>query len=219
MSKSLWWVPVATGLQNGVNPCLLITAALVLLGLLWFKRAGIHRAWIILLIVSIIVSSFTFNCGFHDKIVLNSYFEIIARCVYAVLGILVGLKGLKFLNEWFLLLKGKEIKSQAPVELRLSAITLIVIIPLMGFLLSMLASVWPVSFYMVVFSAYMAMPGQLIPLGLLILLYTALSLWIVYLVIGVSFLESKNQRLFKIIAAAILLSASLGVLDIVFMKG
>ncbi len=219
MAGDLWWIPLAAGLKDGINPCLLITAALILLGLLWFKKVGINQLWVLLLMVSIILSSFLFNCGFLEKIVLNKSFQFLARGVYVVLSIGVGLQGFKFLKQWYSLSKGNKIAFEGPIKIKAPAIGLIFFLILIGFLLSLLSSLWPVNYYIMVFSIYMMMPGQLISLGSLIFIYTVLTLWVVYMVIFVPCLEVRNQRLFKIIAAAIFLSASLSIIDIVFMKG
>jgi hypothetical protein len=219
MSKDLLWVPVATGLQNGVNPCLLMTAALVLLGLQWFKKSGISFQWVLLLLASLVISGFIFNCGYLDLIVLNSSFERIIRWIDVPIAIFVGIKGIQFFRRWYLLIQGKEEKPSIDKPVKFPSVLLALLIVLAGFLLSLLASVWPVNYYITVLSIYMKMPGLFFSLGSLILFYTVLSLWMVYMVLWLFSMQNKNQRMFNIIASAILLCASLGVLDIIFMKG
>ena len=211
MSNGLWWIPLAAGLQDGVNPCILMSAAATLLGLLWVKTLGFSRRWFLILVAAIIFSTFILNCGVFDRLVFNKYFETIAKGIYVLLALAIGFKGLKFLNQWFCLLKGKAIKPESMAPIKLSPLALGFVMALGGIILSVLATLWPVNYYVSLFQLYMMMPGQLVPMGFLIALYTLMSLWVVYLSVWILSLETVNQRLFKIVAAAIFLSASIGV--------
>lgn len=220
MSPGLSWFPIAAGLQDGLNPCLLMTSSAVLLGLRWFKRAGINPWWILLLLGSLIIDGFIFNCGYLDRFTVNNkYFEIITRLFYVLLAVIFALKAIEFLKQWYSLVKGKTIPTEARLTKKFTGLSLIFFISLAGFLLALFASFWPINYYILVFSIYMTMPSQFFPMASLVLIYTVMSLWVVYMMIWVSSLEEKNPRLFKIIASAVLFSASFGVIDIIFMKG
>lgn len=213
MFNTLWWIPLAGGLEDGVNPCALMTAAVTLWGLLWLKQCGLKKRWFFLFILFLLLISFILNCGL-DVWTWNKYFQMIVRWLYILLAASVGFKGIKFLYQWFLLLRGKEIKDDSSTQVKLSPLALGAIICLAAIFLGLLASVWSTNYYISVFSMYMRMPGQFIAMAYLIGLYTLVSFWIVYAVAGTVFLSSINKRLFKIIAAAILLSASLGIIDL-----
>ncbi len=214
MSSVLWWVPLTAGLQDGINPCALINAALVLLGALWLKKNGYGKLWFLFLAAVMFLSSFIFNCGFLDKFILNKYYETSARIVYVVLAMAMGLKGAEFLNQWVCLIKGKETKSTPLASLKLSRLALGFVIVFVGAFLSLLASLWPISYFITVFSIYMALPGQFFSMASLIALYTLVSLWVSYSAIWSVSMESSDQRLFKMVAAAILLSAAISAIDL-----
>ena len=215
MFNSLWWVPIAAGLKDGINPCVLINASLIFLGLLWLKRNGYKRFWFILLIAVMLISALLYNCGFESKLILNKKFESIVKWVYVLFAVFVGFQGVEFLKQWFHLLKGKEIQlKKVEKRTKLSWIVLTLVIFLFGNLLSLLAALWPTNYYVSVLTVYMMAPGLFISMASFLALYTVISLWIVYLVIWSVSLENVNQRLFKIIGASILLSASLSVIDL-----
>ena len=219
MFANFFGIPFVAGMEDGINPCFLISFSVILLGMLWFKRAGISRLWVLFFLVVMMVSTFAFNCGFWDKVVLNNYFQIAARAIYLLLAVTIGLKGFQFLRQWISMLKGNEIKPEAPVKVKLEPFVITVILLVVGFVLSMLSTLWPINSYIMTFSIYMMLPGKLIVLGPLVFIYTIVSFWFVCIAIPVFALESRNQRLFKMIAAVSLLSASIGVIDIIFMKG
>jgi hypothetical protein len=219
MFKVLYWTPFTAGFVDGVNPCFLMTFALMILAMLWFKRVGISRAWMFLFIGMMIFNTFAFNCGFMDRFVLSDLFQLFSRVVYVVLAVFVGMKGIKFLREWHSLSKGQEIKAIVISQNKWSPFAIIVVLGLVALLLSMMATLWPINSYIMTFTVYMMMPGQFIILGSLVFLYTLISFWFVAAGMTIFLIEAKNQRLFKIVAAAILLSASLGILDIIFTKG
>ena len=214
MSTALWWVPLTAGFQDGINPCTLMNAALILLGIIWLKKSGFSRYWFLLLLVSMLFSTFIINCGLLDKYLLNKYFVTIVRWSYALLAVLVGAQGLQFFKQWIRLIKKEELKPEIFRLIKLSPLALGFLISLTGGLLSLLASLWPVNYYISVFGVYMSMPGQLVPMGFLIAVYTVMSFWVIYLVIAVTLLESRNQRLFKIMSASILFSACLSVVGL-----
>jgi hypothetical protein len=219
MSDMLGWVPLFAGIEDGVNPCMLMTASLVLLALLWFKRFGIKKFWFLYLMVVIITNSFLLNCGVFDRIISNQFFQLIARWIYIFLSLYTGFIAIKFLYEWYGFVKGKEVKVNKFIEIKISPYFLALIVFLFGFLVSLIASVWPTNYYIIVLSMYLTSPFQSLTVMLFILLYTLITFWVVYFVIWFSCLETKNQRLFRIIAAALLLSASISVIDIFLMKG
>jgi len=219
MFKVLYWTPFTAGLIDGLNPCYLMAFALILLGMLWFKRVGIHRGWVVLFLAMLIFDTFAFNCGFLDSFVLSDFFQLIAHVAYVLLAFFVGIKGLKLLREWFDMTKGKNVVSRTLPKNTWTPFVKVLVIGLAALFLSMIATLWPINSYIMTISVYMLMPGQLIVLGSLVFLYTLISFWFVAGAMTIFFLEEKNQRLFKIVAAAILLSASFGVLDTIFTKG
>ncbi len=219
MTNGLWWVPLVAGLEDGVNPCALMTAAFILLGLLWLKRYGLKTTWLFLLIGTIFLVSFILNCGFLAIFVWDKHFEMAVRWIYVVLAIGVGWQGLRFLRQWFWLVKGRKIDSGGLVQRKFSILTLGFVVVVIGSVLSLMATLWPMNYYIAVFSLYLLIPGQGPAMALLIGIYTLMSWWVLYLVGGVVSLEVVNPRLFKIVSAAILLSASLSVINLFFMKG
>ncbi|MBI3601894.1 MAG: hypothetical protein HY209_03270 [Candidatus Omnitrophica bacterium] len=170
--------------------------------------------WFFLLIGTIFLASFALNCGFLEIFVWNRYFEIVDRWTYVILAIVVGWQGFKFLRQWFLLFKGHAIKPESQVQRKFLFLTLGFGIVLMGSILSLMATLWPVNYYISIFSLYLLMPGQGLAMALLIGIYTLMSWWVVYVAAGVVSLETINPRLFKIVGAAILLSASLSVINL-----
>jgi hypothetical protein len=219
MFNDFFWTPFIAGLEDGVNPCLLMNFSVVLLGVLWFKRVGINRLWIAFLFAVMMASSFAFNCGFLDRVVLSNYFQMAARALYLLLAVIVAFRGVKFLQQWFSLIKGKSIDAEPAITRAVSPVVLLFVLFIIGFLLSMVATLWPINAHVMTFSVYMLVPGNLVPLGSLVLFYSIVSCWFVGLAIPVSLLEKRNPRLFKIVAAAFLLAASLGIIDIILMKG
>ena len=214
MSSILWWVPFTAGFEDGINPCAVMNAALVLLGLIWFKKNGFKSYWIIIFVVTIVICSFFLNCGFLDKFILHRKFLDVTRWIYVFLAIGVGIKGLIFLFQWIRCCQGKPDKEESIIKIKLSPLLLGFLIFIIGVILSVLTSIWPINYYISLFSIYMVMPDQFVPMLSLIFLYTLISYWLVFFMIWCGSIQSKNLRLFKIITAAILLSASVGVIDL-----
>jgi|GEM_PF-3298035 len=216
MSSALWWVPFAAGLQDGISPCVLINASLILLGLVWLKKTGLKNLWLyfMFLIGSIFLSSFLINCGVIDRLILSKHFVMIVKWIYVVLAVGVMLQGLRCLSQWFCLIKGKELKPGFHLDIKLSSSSVFFLILVVGCILSLLAALWPTNYYISIFSMYMTVPGQFFSMVSLIAIYTFVTLWVVYWMIWVVSLETRNLRLFKIISAAILISASVSIIEL-----
>lgn len=216
--KEFFWTPIAAGLLDGLNPCFLITFAVVFLMWQRFRVSGISCWWIVFFIAVMMVGSFAFNCGFLDQLVLSSFFQIASRVLYMILAFIIGREGVRLFKEWFDMSRGKPLEG-------INTLKPIPVLFLLGglftgaVLLSMMMTLWPINAHVMTFSVYMMLPGQLVALGSLVLIYSVVSYWFVAAGFLVFRIEVKNQRLFKMVAAAILLSASLGVIDIIFMKG
>lgn len=214
MSNVLWWVPITAGIQDGLNPCALMNAALVLLGIIWFRNNGIKFNWIFLFIGTLITVSFLSNCGFLDKVIIHKNFLHVTRSIYVLLAIFVGIKGFKFLFQWFQLTKGNSIKEEILIKRKVSPGFLGFSIVFFGLFLSVLSSLWPTNYFISYFSVYMLTPDQAIPMGVSIAVYSFISKWLIFFILWFVSIQSKSLRLFKITASAILLSASISVIDL-----
>ena len=213
MTSFLWWIPLAAGFQDGINPCVLIVAACSLLGLIWLRRFDCNPYWLILFFGTVLGCSFFLNAGYVDQIILHNKFFFIVRWIYVGLAVVVGIQGVEYLFQWIAMLKGKVIQEEK-IKTKLSPLVLMPSMLVLGFLLSVLNSLWPINYYISVFSVYIKMPGQFLSMGTMIFLYTLTSFWLVYLVLSFVLLQKNNLRLFKILVAAILLSASISVVDL-----
>ncbi len=158
MSDALWWVPISAGIQDGLNPCALMNAALVLLGIIWLKNNGLKENWVLLFIATVVAVSFSANCGFLDQILLHRNFLHISRFMYVLLAVFIGIKGFKFLWQWFQLTKGKSIDEEVVLKRDISSKFLGFMIVLIGIGLGVLASLWPTNYFIAYFSFFMLTP-------------------------------------------------------------
>lgn len=213
MFNFLWWVPLSAGFQDGINPCVLITSSFTLLILIWLRNNGFKPHWIFIFLISLLLSGFILNCGYLDKFILHSLFHSTVKLFYVLFSVVLGWQGIKFLYQWFQLSKGKKILEN-PIKIKILPVFLVFLLALTGNVLSVLASLWPINYYISVFGFYLTMPGQFTSMAFYIFIYTFVSLWVVYLIVWFSSLQVKHLRLFKIVSAAILLSASFSVIDL-----
>jgi hypothetical protein len=214
MPNLLWWVPIVSGFHDGINPCVLITASYSLLILLWFRRTGLKKFWLLFYFISLVLTSFIANCGLLDKYILDRNFIQSAKYIYVVLGLILAFYGIQFFNQWFKLTKGISINEKPLFVKKVSPFLYSFGLVLSACILSILAALWPVNYYVAVASIYVAVPGQMLIMSSIIFFYTLISLWLVIFVLWLEAISNKNVRFFKIVSSAILLSASIGVIDL-----
>lgn len=214
MLNLLWWVPLIAGFHDGINPCVLITASYSLLTLEWFKTTGFSKKWLILFYLPLIGTTFLINCGLLDKIIITQQYVQITKYVYVLLALILAFCAIKFIIQWFYLVKGYEVKKESVVFQKPTIFSLSLILILSSIVLSFMAGLWPLNYYVSVLSIYFSVPGQLLVISTLIFTYTLISYWIVFFIFWFELISNKNLRLFKIVSAAIMLSASIGVIDL-----
>lgn len=219
--KEFFWTPIAAGIVDGLNPCFLMTFAVVFMLVDALRRWGISRSWVFLFISILVFAGFAFNCGVMDRFLLSSFFQMFARACYLVLAVVVAWRGFRLFKQWLDIVGGKASAqpSVANAVQKPSVILLMTGVVAGALLMSMMMTLWPINAYIMTFSVYMMMPGQLIALGVLVFIYSVVSYWFVVTGLLVFNIQTSNPRLFKMVSAAILLSASLGVLDVIFTKG
>ena len=153
MLKDIGAVPLIAGIVDGLNPCFLLTFSVILLGMLWFKTRGINRWWVVFFIGMMILDTFAFNCGFLDTFVLNNYSRFVFQAGYLIMAIIIGRYGLKFLRQWYDLMKGKEIQQETISHIQLSSLVLMSVLFCIGFVLSMMGTLWPINSYIMTFTS------------------------------------------------------------------
>ncbi len=206
----LWRSAIGAGLHDGFNPCILMTCAVFILHGTWIQKSSSHLGLLRLFFVLIyVLCSLFFNFGPAGTFLSQKFFMLTAKIIYFGLGICAFVLGVLFLKEWFIMrhrpqedLTGK--KTGLPVGMmRASLITLI-----LGVVLSLLSTLWPVNFYIMLWGLGIAVNAQWYSVLLLLLFYTIMGMWPLWFLW--SFLSIKNLRptLLKIVCASVFLAAT-----------
>lgn len=201
-----WWVPLTTGIEDGVNPCALINCAIFLFLYLWFENQGFNvRKFSVLYIASSFVVSFVLNLGFFANFLLTSVFRKSAVNGYKILAFLVLGLGLQLcFNLW----RGRSFKSINGIlsnKIALFAVLLLAAVMSVG------GSIWPPNYMITILSNGLMMPGKVLASMFALVMYSFFALW---LMVGFSAMFSWSRltpRLRQIVCAAVFMSAAASV--------
>jgi hypothetical protein len=210
----LWRIAIGAGLQDGFNPCTLMTCAVFMLHGIWLSQYEPRLARLrILFVLTYIPGLLYFNFGPIGTTLFHKPFVLTAKIAYFVLGAASFILGSWFLKSWFLAHRGHgedltSQKTKSPV----SIILLCLLTVFLSGLLSMLATLWPINYYMALLGTGGPLNGQWQAVISLLAGYVITSLWPLWFLWA--FLSIKNIRptLFKIVCASVFFVASSSVI-------
>ena len=212
--NSLWWVPLTAGLEDAINPCVLVTAVIFICWMGWLSsRLANSDRHAIVFIGVFYVLMFMFNVGIAQGLLYAPATRQWIRMVYLFLGFLCILSSMVFIRDWRLLVGGQggDLFAHRLWQWgRVSSATAWVVTVGLAIATAVLASIWPMNYYMGIIANNVLLPGQFWSTVFSIGVYTAVAISPVYAVFFLMRLLKLNARLFFVIAAAISLAGSIG---------
>ena len=206
----LWRIVIGAGLQDGFNPCTLMTCAIFIVHGIWAQKSVSRLGFLrLFFVLTYVLGAFFFNFGPMGTFLFQKTFVSSVRIIYFGFGMGSFVLGILFLRDWFLLrrrvpegLTAK--KAAAPA----SVIGAWLVTIILGVVLSALATLWPINYYMVLLGTGALLKGQWQAVLLLLAGYTIVSMWPLWFLW--SFLSIKNLRptLVRIVCAAVFFAAS-----------
>jgi len=210
--NGFWTIALGVGLQDGLNPCIFMACAVLIILKLRLSPRPLLNLWgpvIFVLVYALGVLAFDF--GPAQIIVLHKYFITAAKILYFVLGLGSFVLGVVFIKDWFLLSRNlpagdfidKRIKLFAP-----QGWVVYLTIVIMALLLSAIATLWPINIYFLILGNEVLVKGQWQMVMPVLAVYIFASMWA--LLLAGAFISIKNLRpsTLKIFCAAIFLTAS-----------
>ena len=202
-------IALGAGLQDGLSPCNFITCSVfILLGFL-SPLSALQIVWLrVVFVLTYVFNALLFNFGPGQLLILRKDFIFSAKYVYFILGLGAFILGVLFLRDWFLLIRGKKEQPLFEKKIGCSAVWVSLTIFILTAALSSLASLWPISNYVLLLGNEGLLKGQwewVIPFLLGYVLVCMWPIWFVWALISV-----KNLRpsLLKIICAIVFFTAS-----------
>lgn len=199
----MWMIPFIAGIKDSINPCALVTCALLLL-----LRSPRERA---LFLGAVLVFGTMFNLGFAAPFLSSRMFSRAASIGYLALGAVFLVAGVLFFYGWS---KGRAFQAKPQEEHGLRCwITRLAVIAL-GLSMSAASTIWPVDYSIILMSNNALLPGQFLGAASMLAVYGFVQLWpAIALAIAFS-LERLTPRLRQVITSAVFLSAGVGAIYI-----
>ena len=202
-------IAAGAGLQDGFNPCILMTCAVFIVHGIWAPQRPLHLGFLRSLFVLVyVLGTLCFNYGPLEAFLFKKSFVLTVKIIYFLLGAGSFVLGVLFLKDWFSL----RFKHQADLAVKktpsINVIVAYFITIILSLGLSVLATLWPVNYYMTLLGTGWLVNGQWQSVVLLLVTYTIVSMWPLWFLWA--FLSIKNLRpaLLKIVCAAVFFAAS-----------
>lgn len=211
-------VVIGAGFQDGTNPCTLMTCAVFIVYGIWASGRYAHSdrlRW--LFVLTYVFGLLCFNFSPMGVLLFHKPFVLTARIIYLALGVGCFVLGVVFVKDWFLLYRNTPKDVACPPTCpSVNGIAMSLITFILAVVLSALATLWPINYYMTLLGAGGLVHGQWQVLIVLLVGYTAVSLWPLWFLWA--FLSIKNLRpaLCKIVCASVFFVASSSI--ILFFK-
>ncbi|MBF0503922.1 MAG: hypothetical protein HQL14_02350 [Candidatus Omnitrophica bacterium] len=208
--SDVWQIIIGAGLQDGFNPCIFMTCAVFILLGFWGQKSSISLTLVRLLFsLSYMLGLIFFNYGPIWPFLLQKNFMLSGKIIYFALGTVSFIYGILFLKDWFLMRHAPQKESPTNIVKSPSGIIAISLITvILGVLLSLLSTVWPVNYYLTLLGTGALLKGQWQIVIRYLIGYSLISMWPLWFLW--SFLSIKNIRptLIKIVSASVFFLAS-----------
>lgn len=177
------WSMVQAGLVDSLNPCLLTVIGAVILYLHTYQkpmRLAFRKTR--LFVVVFWFSSYAVTVGTYEDVLFKPLFQISARLLFCVIGVMFVVAGLKYLsNRKHLYRTGEPLPYFQNVADEKQKVPLAVLgwFTALGaaVLAAVVSSVWPPHYYVSVIGSMLAMPGKLGEVLLSYAVYQTVFIW------------------------------------------
>ena len=211
-----WWIPFAAGFEDGLNPCALMTCAVLILVSLWGRRRGFN--WgkcAVFFVVPMFALNLVLNTGFLQNVLLTGAFQRAAVSAYFILAAVFAIIGGIFVYDWGAMLRHKDgtallsdrLLGPSKTAGRLGGFWVLLVMAV-AVAMSVTSSIWPANYFMTVIGNDIWSPGQFwATLGTLSI-YTAVQLWLIVFFAVLCAWGRIALRLRQVMCAAVFLSAA-----------
>ncbi len=212
MTENLWWIPLAAGLEDALNPCVLMTCGFLLLYHAHVVVAGKTKGRLFFVFM-VFVFTLIFNLGFFQNLLTLDQVQTAIKYIYWVLAVVVLCTSFMCLKDWRDLHRGVDqplfltrvaLKIQGLMSRRAFIVA-------MALVLTVLASLWPMNYYMGIFASQALLPGKFWSNAGLLVSYTFIVLWPLYGLWALCSWKKVRPTLLAMIQAAVLGSAGFGI--------
>ena len=209
MSMSLWWIPLAAGLGDAINPCVFtITAFLILI-----HAAKDYKGIVLelLYLASVITTLVLLNSGF-DLMLNHAWVAVVMLIIDALLCLFFLVLASQSAKQWFAWqrhqligpLMGQHLISALLKQRFLNGIVVIVL----GVMVGVLAMQWPPSQEFNVLCSSVFVSGKITHIFLLWLLYVIAFCWPAWIVLLMYKTGWIKPRLRPLLNTVVMLTAS-----------
>lgn len=212
---TLWWIPFSAGFEDGLDPCALMTVAIVIVLYLWLRRGLKPGKFLGLFFAGLIILNLVFNLGFFIQIWASPAVQKVSVVLYKILAVgFLGL-GAVFFYDWVLLIKGKD--PQVLLSRRLfnknatlkkgQAQKAIFMMIAAALIVSLISTVWAPNYYISMIANNFLVPGRRWETVFLLMVYTVVELWLALVLAAVLRRGKLSVRLEQLVFCAVFLVA------------
>ena len=184
-------LPFSAGVQDSLNPCALMTAAIMIALHSWLGSNSIKPGkFLAIFMVVLAAVSLAFNLGFFVALWSLPQVQKVSAVLYKVLAVIALVLGCLFFYDWVRLARGADPQTLPGRRLfrptagpsRKLAVGVAIIAALV---VGIINTVWPPNYYVSLIANNFLLPGRRLQTALLLSVYTVVALWLVLLVAAV----------------------------------
>jgi len=211
-----WWIPFGAGLEDGINPCVLMTCAAMLGLRLWLERKGLKpEKFLGFFIAYVFAFNLALTMGVGAKFLSTPVFHKIAVVGGLALAAVFLAVGAVFFYDWMTgtiaNISGPDYRGNRERQKARSWV-LYLGIGVLGLLMSVAGSIWAADYNIIILSNNLLMPGRFWGTAGILAVYTLVQLWPAILLAVLFAWGQMTARLRQVITSAVFLSAAVGVI-------
>ncbi len=209
------WFLFAVALEDGLNPCALLTCAVFLMMSLWISPTGLHRGkFLFVFFLVVLILNFVFSLGFLSNLLAIKWVIRLFLSINFLLGLFFACAGAVFVYDWFLACRGKSAETLLSTrifsvkEKKVSGIFVSLAVVAAGAVMSFLSTVWPPNYVVSLTANNLYLPGRCLGTFFSLGLYSFIQLWFLLLLLALIAGNILTPRMRQMINAAVFFCAA-----------
>lgn len=219
--SALWWIPFVSGFLDAFNPCVFMTASVMIMVRLGLQARGLAADKFLGLFILICISvNLAFNVGFCAWVLTDPIFQNSVLYFYLFLSGVVLVSGLLLFYDWLVLFSAKSPGRLWSARLfgrmgnQLPTAGTCVLAGFAALVMSIAAAIWPPDSYITLISGNIADKHKAWGTFILLAAYTLVALWPVFVLAAALVFVKMTLRVQHLVYSAVFLAAGISVIYI-----
>lgn len=208
-----WWLPFTAGIEDGLNPCVLMMCAVIIMVRMIMVNKGIaYERAMIVFVFNVYIFTALANAGLGIGFIAMDSVRLGFSVLYALFGVSAVCAGVLLFRDWMRVKKGQAalwpLTAPGALPSKKNKAMLYLGLSLLAMIVGLGNSLWPVNFHVGMVSNNIIVPGRFWDTAAFLALYSLVVLWLPAVLVWLLSAKRLSPGMERLLCAGFLFSAA-----------